>query len=165
MSVMGGLPPDPSKHRRFVPADQVPPPPPRPAPAQIMAITCPKCAATHRVPMGAGVLLCKADKPPWFGRYRGCGWFLALTPPHAGGDRGHADAVMDCARYFMADHGEFRFTRALQVKLYLAVWERWERRGMGKVIKLEDGNLAWQPRKGDEAAALATSQLPKQARQ
>lgn len=135
-------PPDGRYHRKFVPANQArrDPPPQYTKQSQTMAVICPKCAASFRTPTGAQVAFCRSPDPPYFGPKRGCGWLLAIHPPaYETSDKASVDAVQDCLKNWDPQRGDFVIGdwRALFARVY----ERWERRGYGKVHVREDGSL------------------------
>ena len=147
------LVPDPQYRRAFNPqAVGLGPAPQRMAQAarqtELMGLTCPKCQTLFRHPVKAGLAFCKADDPPWFGPGRGCGWILAIFPPHRGGTRGRAEALMDCNRHFRPDRVNpdtgkpepgFKLPEDVYNRVVLYLWERWESIGLGKIHKREDG--------------------------
>jgi hypothetical protein len=148
------LVPTPGLHRRLSrgiqPAIR---PPQRMAEAtqNLMGVTCPKCNVLFLHQRRVGLAMCKASEEPYFGDHRGCGWLLAVYPPHsAKGTRGTADAIMNARHFFRYEIRDFAIPRDVYKRVLLALFERWEARGLGKLEVREDGSFAWHHAGGED---------------
>lgn len=119
----------------------------------MMGVTCPKCRALFHHKRQVGLAMCKATDEPYFGDKRGCGWLLAVYPPYAGGSRGSADAIMSARHFYRPELRDFSLPRDVYKRVLLALFERWEKRGYGKLEVRDDGSFAWH-HEGDEQELL-----------
>ncbi len=103
----------------------------------LMNLECPRCKVQFAAPKEYAMAICRAEKPPFIGDHRGCGWLLGLEPPFSSGSKGRAFAVIDM--HINPETG--RHDPKLYVQGFKMIAEEWTRRGLAKVETNSDGMI------------------------
>lgn len=118
---------------------------------QLMDVVCPRCGYQSGSPRKYAIVMCMADEAPFTGENRGCGWMLAAEPPfYPANRRAKVHAVIDCkidrATGFSPGDKVVQMHPVMRVvpgllrrKGYQMIREDWERRGLVKIERDEDG--------------------------
>jgi hypothetical protein len=99
----------------------------KPEDAALAAITCPRCSMRYHTRNRYTPSICAADKPPYVGQGRGCGWMLAVEPGLGGILK--ASAVMDVK----VDPTTGKPDQKLASEALVKIMQDWQARGIGKL--------------------------------